>query len=138
MITASAEHFSIGNVLGQGYDILEKNIIAFGLIALAVTFPSFLYQLISGGAAVATNVTTTDGGVYVERSVTGGGALMVLIIELVLRQVAIGAISYGVFQEMRGQRADVADACAAPAPWSLLLPVSPLSLQSPRFWRRCS
>jgi hypothetical protein len=109
MATTSAVYFGVGNVLSQGWDVLSKNLAPFGLIALVVTFPSFLYELVNGAAPVTTNTTTTDGSFYVGRSVTGGGAFIALLIELVLRQVAIGAISYGVFQEMRGQRADVTD-----------------------------
>ena len=109
MIAASAVHFSVGSVLSQGWDVLSKNLVPFCIIALVVTFPSFLYQLINGAAAVTTDATTADGSFYVGRSVSGGGAFIALLIELVLRQVAIGAISYGVFQEMRGQRADLAD-----------------------------
>jgi hypothetical protein len=109
MTTASAVHFGVGNVLSQGWDVLSKNLAPFGIIALVVTFPSFLYQLINGAAAVTTDATTADGSFYVGRSVTGGGAFIALLIELILRQVAGGAISYGVFQEMRGQRADLAD-----------------------------
>lgn len=109
MTTASATHFSVGGVLGQGLDVLSKNLVPFGIISLVVTFPSFVYQLINGTTAVATNATLGDGSAYVGRSVVGGGALVAVLIELVLRQVAVGAISYGVFQEMRGQRAALAD-----------------------------
>ena len=109
MTMASATHFSVGGVLGQGLDVFSKNAVPFGIISLIVTVPSFVYQLINGTAAVATNATVGGGSVYVERSVAGGGAVVTLLIGLVLRQVAVGAISYGVFQEMRGQRADLAD-----------------------------
>ncbi len=109
MATAGVVHFGVGNVLSQGWDVLSKNLAPFGIIALAVTLPSFVYQLISGAAAVTTEATTGDGGFFVGRSVEGGGAFLAVLIELVLRQVAAGAISYGVFQEMRGQRADLAD-----------------------------
>ena len=109
MTTTSVVHFGVGNVLSQGWDVFSKNLVPFGIIALAVTFPSFLYQLINGAAAVTTDATTADGSFYVGRSVAGGGAFIAVLIELVLRQVAAGAISYGVFQEMRAQRADLGD-----------------------------
>jgi hypothetical protein len=109
MTTASATHFSVGGVLALGFDVLAKNLVPFGIISLAVTFPSFVYQLVNGASAVTTDAAMENGTVYVGRSVVGGGALLAILIELVLRQVAIGAISYGVFQEMRGQRADLAD-----------------------------
>ncbi len=109
MTTVSAVQFSVGSALRQGLDVLSKNAVPFGIISFVVTFPSFIYQLSNGTTPVATNTTMADGTFYVERSVVGGGAFIALLIELVLRQVAIGAISYGVFQEMRGQRADLAD-----------------------------
>jgi hypothetical protein len=109
MTTTGVVHFGVGNVLSQGWDVLSKNLAPFTIIALVVTSPSFLYQLVNGIAPLATNATTTDGTFYVGRTVVGWGAFVALLIEMVLRQVAVGAISYGVFQEMRGQRADFAD-----------------------------
>jgi hypothetical protein len=109
MTAASAARFSVGGVLGQGFEVFVKNLVPFGIISLVVTFPSFVYQLINGASAVTTDATMGNGTVYVGRSVAGGGAFLAILIELALRQVAIGAISYGVFQEMRGQRADLAD-----------------------------
>lgn len=109
MTTATAGQFSVGGVLGTGFEVLSKNAVSFGMIALAVTLPSFIYQLINGATPVTTTTTTGDGGLYVERSILGGDALLAVLIELVLRQVAVGAISYGVFQELRGQRIALAD-----------------------------
>lgn len=110
MTATSAVYFGVGNVLSRGFDVLSKNFVSFGVIALIVTVPSFLYQLINGAAPVTTETTTTaDGTFHVGRSIVGGGALIAVLIELVLRQVAVGTISYGVFQEMRGQRAALAD-----------------------------
>jgi len=109
MTTATAGRFSVGGVLGTGFEILSKNAVSFGMIALVVTLPSFIYQLINGGSPVTTNTTAAEGGFYVERSILGGDALLAVLIELILRQIAVGAISYGVFQEMRGQRVALAD-----------------------------
>ncbi len=128
MTTVSAVQFSVGGALRQGLDVLSKNAVPFGIISLVVTFPSFVYQLINGAAPVATDATMADGTFYVGRSVVGGGALIAVLIELVLRQVAVGAISYGVFQEMRGQRADLAD-CLRRAV-SLVFPVVGVAIVS--------
>jgi len=109
MTATAIGEFRAGAVLNEGFEILVKNIVPFGTISLAVAFPSFLYELSQGAAPVVTTTNTEGGNFYVERSIVGGGALITVAIELLLRQVAVGTISYGVFQEMRGQRASGAD-----------------------------
>jgi hypothetical protein len=42
-------------VLGLGFDVLAKNLVSFGIISLAVTLPSFVYQLVNGASAVTTD-----------------------------------------------------------------------------------
>ena len=64
MATASATYFSVGGVLGRGFDVLAKNLVPFGIISLAVTLPSFVYQLVNGASAVTMDAAMENGTVY--------------------------------------------------------------------------
>jgi hypothetical protein len=126
MTATTATEFSVGGVLGEAFSILIRNIAPFAIISLIVTAPFFVYAYFVGATVVQTTSDLSGTTVGVSSSIVGGGALAAWLLQVVLTQVAVGAISYGVFQEMRGQRADFGQ-CVARA-IALIFPVLGVSI----------
>lgn len=85
---AGASTFDIGGVLGRGFSVTFGNIVPFGLLALIVTSPSFLYGIL-----------VVSGGM-------GASALsqfLTSILQLLLNSVATAALIYGTIQVLRNQ-----------------------------------
>ena len=91
---AGASTFDIGGVLGSGFSISFGNIVPFGLLALIVTSPSFLY-----GILVAT------GGM----GASGLSQALASILQLLLNSVATAALIYGTMQVLRNQAVSLND-----------------------------
>jgi len=126
MTATTATEFSVGGVLSEAFSILTRNIAPFTIISLIVTAPIFVYAYFAGAAVVQTSSSVSGTTVGVSSSVVGTGALLAWLLQIVLTQVAVGAISFGVFQEMRGQRADFGQ-CIARAV-GLIFPVLGVSI----------
>jgi hypothetical protein len=126
MTATTATQFSVGGVLGEAFSILMRNIAPFVVISLIVTAPLFVYAYFAGAAVVQTTSDLSGTTVGVSSSIVGVGALAAWLLQIVLTQVAVGAISFGVFQEMRGQRADFGQ-CVARA-IALIFPVLGVSI----------
>jgi len=121
MTTTNIQRFSVFGLLGQSLSILSQNLVPFGTIALIVTLPTFAYALLTGTSVVTADVQHVNGGYYAGESVFGFGAITALLLQMVLRCVAVGAISYGVFRELLGQRVSLDEAISRAI--SVFLPV---------------
>jgi hypothetical protein len=118
MVSIAANSFSVGSAIGTGFSVLFRNIVPFGILCLLVTAPSFLFWMLGIGAAE--NYDVTDSGVSYRWNAVGAGFFAYLL-QLVLSQLGTAALTYGTFQDLRGQRASL-DECVRRG-IALILPV---------------
>lgn len=108
---AAAARFGIGNVLGTSASVLARNIIPFGIISALAILPSGLIEWFYEPNALDGEITTAgqDGWII------GLSALL----SVICNGIATGALVYGTFQDLRGQRAGIG-ACIGRAAATLL------------------
>jgi hypothetical protein len=87
---------SAGGVLSRAFEVWTKNFVAFFLISAVVYVP-----------AVVCGVMFTTGSIAVSQAVNG---FITWVLVMLLGMVASGAITYGVFEQLRGQRVSVGEA----------------------------
>ena len=97
MTDAAAREFRIGSVLARGFGVLFRNIVPFGLMAIVLTAPQWIYRLISSPQA-----GMGDPGLQV----------VVTLVIWLLSFLLIGAVVYGTVSELRGQRAGLGECVA--------------------------
>lgn len=99
--TGGTGDFRVGAILGQAFSILFANIVPFGLLAILVTSPPYLYALV------------IDPQIYLEARDDEVGAIWSSIgfgvVDFLLRSLLSAALVYGTVQELRGQRASLGD-----------------------------
>jgi hypothetical protein len=99
-ITADGMGFRVGHVLTQSFSIFFRNIAPFGLLALVLTSPTYLYQMFAGIPDFADFETLQwDGGVSV----------LLTVIELLLGYLVTAALVYGTLEDLRGNKVSVGD-----------------------------
>jgi hypothetical protein len=113
LLAASAQlhQFTIGNVLGTSFAVLRRNIVAFGIFALGFGLFNLVAEWAVGiiGSQIAAAAKT-------DAPVTWGTwappilfTIAVFFASMVISSLATAAVSYGVFQDLRGQRAGTID-----------------------------
>jgi uncharacterized membrane protein len=102
------QSFGVGSVLGTGFRVYGRNIIAFTLITAVVYVPIILWtlSLVSGTEMSLSSMTRYVGGVG--------------ILSLLLNSFVSATLTYGVVKELQGQRASIG-ACLATG-FSRMLP----------------
>ncbi len=86
--------FSAGSVIGRSFAIWLKNLVPFTLLSLIVFSPLFGYTFVF-----------SSGELTVER--IQRYTLIIMPLTMVLGFIATGAMTYGVFQQLRGQPASI-------------------------------
>ena len=115
--TAHGE-FRVGVVLSKSFSVYFRNIVPFVILALIVTSPPHIckvYMSMKGWLAVPPDLSTLFELVV---------ALMMMGIEalgLILMWVLTAAITYGAYQDLRGQRASIGECIARGLP--MIIPV---------------
>jgi hypothetical protein len=100
--------FSIGSVLSRTFPIWARNIIPFSILSVIVYLPLGIFLFLAAPTAEETDSVLAYVLVYV-------------LLFLALQQVVAGALIYGVFQQLRGERAGIGDCLKAG--FARLLPV---------------
>ena len=95
--------FSAGAVVGRSLSIWFKNIIPFSILLLIVNLPLVIYQ-----ATAAEELAAMASAGEVDWTTIS----MVIIGQLILGLIATGAVTYGVFQQLRGQHASIGSCLA--------------------------
>jgi hypothetical protein len=95
--------FSAGAVVGRSLSIWFKNIIPFSILLLLVNLPIVIYM-----AMAAEDMATMASAGEVDWVTLS----MVLLGQLCLGLIATGAVTYGVFQQLRGQHASIGSCLA--------------------------
>jgi hypothetical protein len=106
MTSIPQPRISVGGILSQSMSVFVANLAPFLVLALILMVPSLIY-----GWAVVSDPTA---GIST-------GALIAIIIQVVLTQLTVAAITYGSFQFLRGQPVGIGDALSRGL--SLILPV---------------
>lgn len=99
-ITADGIGFRVGRVLTQSFSIFFRNIAPFGLLALVITSPTYLYQMFAG-VPDFTNLETAP----------NFSATMVVMgfVGLLLSYLVTAALVYGTLEDLRGNKVSVGD-----------------------------
>jgi hypothetical protein len=99
-ITADGMGFRVGRVLTQSFSIFFRNIASFGLLALVVTSPTYLYQMFAGVPDI-TNIESMP-------SFSGTSVLMG-IVGFLLSYMVTAALVYGTLEDLRGNKVSVGE-----------------------------
>jgi hypothetical protein len=86
--------FSVGSVLSRSWSIYLANLVPFFILALIVQVPSFLWTLLYKPDPLEPNMIMNLAG---------------SVLPMVLGFILTGALTYGVFQQMRGRKASIGD-----------------------------
>ncbi len=112
--SAQLHQFTIGNVLGTSFAILRRNIVAFGIFALVFGLINPVADWMGGiikpqvAAAKKADAPATWGTWAPPILLT----IAMFLASMVISGLATAAVSYGVFQDLRGQRAGTVDCLA--------------------------
>lgn len=106
MTTAPQGQFSVGTVISLAMSVFGANFVPFCVLALILMLPSLVYELLV--------VADPSAGFSV-------GSLIALVIQMILGQLTTAAITYGSFQQLRGQPVGIGEALSRGL--SLILPV---------------
>jgi hypothetical protein len=112
--SAPARQFTIGNVLGTSFTTLRRNIVPFGIFALVFGLVNLVAERV--GEIIGLQIAAAT---KADVPVTWGTwappillAIAVLFGSMAISSLATAAVTYGVFQDMRGQRAGTVDCLA--------------------------
>jgi hypothetical protein len=105
-----AREFTIGRVLETSFNVLIRNIVPFGVLALGLGLLNFVAEwvgalMVSGtiGTAANTGAKATQGS-WAPAILLGIGLTLATV---VVSSLVTAAVSYGVFQDLRGRRAGI-------------------------------
>jgi hypothetical protein len=109
----SAPQFTIGRVLETSFAVLARNIVPFGVLALGLGVLDLLAQFATGVVASRTGqAVVSDHGAQVFWGIQGPSSLLgiaTFLLSIVIGNLVTAAVIYGVFQDLRGQRAGIGD-----------------------------
>ena len=95
MTGTPAPDFRVNSVLIRGFKILARNVVPFGLLALAFTAPPHIYALaVNQPEEPATTTAST-------------GSLAIFVADILLRYLLTAALVYGTICELRGSHASL-------------------------------
>jgi len=119
--TAIAPTFAVGRVLGTSTSVLFRNFVSFGLLALILNLLPVLVGF-AGGGGFESVTGLSDSGDHPAWAFQ----LLSWFVGVVVSGLVTAALSYGVFQNLRGQPAGIAD-CLSNG-FASILPVMVASL----------
>jgi hypothetical protein len=105
--------FSVGEILGETFSIYFSNFLPFVLLTAFALAPAYALGFLVGRAPQASTLVILSG-------------LLLGLVSILASNIATGAITFGVFQQLRGQDASVAECLSRGL--SLLLPVVGLAI----------
>ncbi len=95
---AAATEFRAGRVMSRSFSILFRNILPFGLLALVLTSPTYVYTILTGsGDPLGQEMDLTP------------EPFIILVVEILLGYIVTAALVYGTIQDLRNDRASVGD-----------------------------
>jgi hypothetical protein len=99
-ISASGLEFRTGSVIARSFSVFFRNIAPFGLLALVLTSPTYVYAILAGPSDLA-EIGEFEAGV--------GTQLVVGIIEILLTYLVTAALVYGTIQDLKNRKVSVGD-----------------------------
>ena len=94
--------FAVGKILGESFSIYFRNFLPFVILTALILSPLYLVQA----------YTTASPAAGAASPMAALSALVVALASLLCPYIATGAITYGVFQQMRGRDATVGECLA--------------------------
>ena len=95
---AAATDFRAGRVLARSFSTLFRNIVPFGLLALVLTSPTYVYMILTG-----------SGDPLGQGTASPAGTIVISIVEFLLGYLVTAALVYGTIQDLRNEKASVGD-----------------------------
>lgn len=100
--------FRVGRALSRSFSIYFRNIVPFGLLALVVSAPTYVYQILVGpGDEFAAPADLTE--YWSQFSVE---PLVVFIVTFLLSNLVVAALVYGTIQNLKGENASFGECFA--------------------------
>ncbi len=96
MTGTPASEFRVDRVLVRGFSILARNVVPFGLLALAFTAPPHLYALAVDQPSEPAATAST-------------GSVAIFVADILLRYLLTAALVYGTIRELRGSHASLVE-----------------------------
>jgi len=90
--------FRAGRVLSRSFSTLFRNILPFGLLALVLTSPTYIYAILTGA-----------GDPFAEEAASPFQTIVITILEYLLSYAVIAALVYGTMQHLRNEKVSVGD-----------------------------
>lgn len=97
-VSAGGMEFRAGSVIARSFSTFFRNILPFGLLALVVTSPTYVYTILTLPSDLA--------GFETEFSFGSG---VTTVVELLLTYLVTAALVYGTIQDLRNNRVSVGD-----------------------------
>jgi hypothetical protein len=95
---AAATEFRAGRVMSRSFSILFRNILPFGLLALVLTSPTYVYTILTGyGDPMADDLEYS------------AGTVVLGMVEFLLAYLVTAALVYGTIRDLRNDRASVGE-----------------------------
>jgi hypothetical protein len=120
MSMATGQEFRVGDVVGQGFSVLLRNIVPFFVISFLVLVISLVFLLVIAFAfglsalmGAGLEGATPDQTLGVELGVMAIiGIILAVIVFLALQQMGVAAITYGTIQDLRGRKPGIGECLA--------------------------
>ncbi len=104
---AEPRKIAVGGVVGKAFAVLGRNILPFGTMGLLFWSPALIFGLLAGAPSLV--------------EVIGQAGALIFVVSLLINGLMNGALAYGTFMDLSGQRASFA-ACIGRG-LALVLPV---------------
>jgi len=102
-----ATDFRVGQVLSRSFSTLFRNIVPFGVLALAISSPTYVYVILTGPPEIPTSIDPTT---YL--SEFGIRNLAVTVVDLLLGYLITAALVYGTIQDLKNEPAGLGECFA--------------------------
>ena len=99
--TTAMQEFRVGHVLSRSFSTLFRNILPFGLLALVISAPPYVYNIVFGGIDSLDPMNAA--------AVNPIGDIIVTISQFLLAYLLTAALVYGTIQDLRGREVNVGE-----------------------------
>lgn len=100
-ISAGGAEFRAGRVISRSFSTFFRNIVPFGLLALVITAPTYIYSFLTlPGDLAALDGSELD---------TGYGSAVVGVVQLLLSYLVMAALVYGTLQDLKNNKVSIGE-----------------------------
>lgn len=96
--------FRAGRVLSRSFSTLFRNVVPFGLLALVISAPTYVYTILAGPGAMAVPMDNTDYLPQISVRSLGVG-----VVNFLLGYLVMAALVYGTIRDLKHDRASLGE-----------------------------